>query len=115
LQAEQPWSFELRDNSHSTFAVQCQRAASTSNVDDDWIGSIFLPLARRTSQRKFFNARLAGAVQLAPFAATSAEFALQPSPQQPVIQLLVDSHFAPIEWRVRPNATHARSKTFVSS
>lgn len=112
MQAEQPWSFELRDSTRSTLAVQCQCAASTSTIEDDWTGSIFLPPARRTSQRKFFHARLAGPVQLVPFAATSAEFTLQPSPQQPAIQLLIDSQFAPTEWRVRPNATHARSKTF---
>ena len=115
MNAEQPWSFELRDNARATLAVQCQRAAPTSTVEDDWIGSIFLPTTRQNSQRKFFHAKLSGPVQLAPFAATSAEFAVHPSPQQPAIQLLIDSHFAPIEWRVRPNATHARSKTFVNS
>jgi hypothetical protein len=112
MQAEQPWSFELRNNTRATLVVQCQQAAPAATIDDDWIGSIFLPPARPTSQRKFFHAKLSGPVQLAPFAATSAEFKLQPSPQQPAIQLLIDSHFAPIEWRVRPNATHARSKTF---
>jgi hypothetical protein len=111
LQAEQPWSFELRDNTLSTLVVQCQRAAPITTVDDDWTVSIFLPPAHRSSQRKFFQAKLSGPIQLAPFAATSAEFKLQPSFQQPAIQLLIDSHFSPTEWRVRPNATHARSKT----
>ena len=60
MQAEQPWSFELRDNTRSTLAVQCQRAASTSTVEDDWTGSIFLPPTRRSSQRKFFHAKLSG-------------------------------------------------------
>jgi hypothetical protein len=115
MQAEQPWSFELQDNTYSTLMVQCQRAAPTTTIEDDWTGSIFLPPRGQSSQRKFFHAKLTGPVQLAPFAATSAEFTLQSSPEQPAIQLLVDSHFAPIEWRVRPNATHARSKTFVSS
>jgi hypothetical protein len=113
MHAEQPWSFELRDNTLATLVVQCQRAAPTATVDDDWTGCIFLPPARRSSKRKFFHAKLSGAVQVAPFAATSAEFKLQPSMQRPAIGLLVDSHFAPSEWRVRPNATHARSKTFV--
>jgi hypothetical protein len=114
MQAEQPWSFELRDGTRSTLVVQCQRAAPTATVEDDWIGSIFLPPARRSSQRNFFHAKLTGTVQLAPFAVTSAEFKLQPSLEQPAIQMLVDSHFSPMEWRARPNATHARSKTFVS-
>jgi hypothetical protein len=111
LQAEQPWSFELRDNALTTLVVQCQRSAPTATVDDDWTVSIFLPPVRRSPQRKFFHAKLSGPVQLAPFAATSAEFKLQPSALQPAIQWLIDSHFAPTEWRVRPNATHARSKT----
>jgi hypothetical protein len=114
MQAEQPWSFELRDGTRSTLVVQCQRAAPTVAVDDDWTGAIFLPPARQSSQRKFFHAKLSGPIQVAPFAATSAEFKLQPSSQQPAIEMLVDSHFAPIEWRVRANATHARSKTFAS-
>jgi hypothetical protein len=112
MQAEQPWSFELRDNTLSTLVVQCQRAAPTESVEDDWTGSIYLPPKRGSSQRKFFHAKLSGAVQVAPFAATSAEFKLQPLPEQPALQRLLESHFAPIEWRVRPNATHARSKTF---
>jgi hypothetical protein len=116
LQAEQPWSFELGDGSLSTIVVQSQRAAPTETIEDDWSGSIFLPTARQVSNRKFFCAKLSGPVQVAPFAATAAaapaQFKLQPSHQQPAIGLLVDSHFAPIEWRVRPNATHARSKTF---
>jgi hypothetical protein len=113
MHTEQPWSFELRDDTLATLVVRCQRAMPTATVDDDWTGCIFLPPGRRSSQRKFFRAKLSGPVQVAPFAATSAELRLQPSMQQPAIGLLVDSHFAPTEWRVRPNATHARSKTFV--
>lgn len=114
MQAEQPWSFELRDSSLSTLAVQCQRAAPTATVEDDWTVSIFLPPAGRRLRRTFFQAKLTGPVQVAPFAATAAEFKLRPSVQQPVIQLLIDSHFAPTEWRVRPNAIHARSRTFTA-
>jgi hypothetical protein len=112
MRAEQPWAFELRDNTRSTLAVRCQQTAPTATVDDNWAGCIFLPPVRRDSQRKFFRAKLTGAVQVVPFAATSAEFKLQPSFQQPATQLLVDSRFAPTEWRVRTIATHARSKTF---
>jgi hypothetical protein len=112
LQAAQPWSFGLRDNTLSTLAVHCRSTAPIEIVEDDWTVSIFLPPIGQSAQRKFFHAKLTGPVQLAPFAATSTEFKLQPSFQQLAIQLLVDSHFAPTEWRVRPNATHARSRTF---
>jgi hypothetical protein len=112
LQVEQPWSFELRDGTLATLAVYCQQAVLTETIEDDWTGAIFLPPKGRGSRRKFFHARLTGPIQLAPFTATAGEFKLQPSPQQPVMQLLIDSHFAPTEWRVRPVATHARSKTF---
>lgn len=114
MQTEQPWSFDLRDNALATLAVQCQRVAPTATIADDWTVSIFLPPASQSTRRKFFHAKLSGPVQVAPFAATSAELRLQPSMKQPAIGLLVDSHFTPTEWRVRPNATHARSKTFVS-
>jgi hypothetical protein len=85
--------------------------APTETIEDDWTVSIFLPAAGKSSKRKFFCAKLTGSVQLAPFTATSAEVKLQSSFQQPAIQLLIDSNFAPTEWRVRPNATHARSRT----
>jgi hypothetical protein len=91
--------------------VQCQRAAPTETIDDDWTGAIYLPQRRGSSLRMFFHARLTGPIDLTPFAATSADWNLQPSPHQPAIQWLIDSRFTPIEWRVRPNATHARSKT----
>jgi hypothetical protein len=113
MHAEQPWSFELRDNGLATLAVQCQRAALIATVEEDWTGSIFLPPAGRSSKRKFFRAKLSGPVQVAPFAATSAELRLQPSMRQPAIGLLVDSRFAPTEWRVRATGMHARSKTYV--
>ena len=115
LQADQPWSFELREGLHSTIAAQSQRTAPAATVEDDWSVSIFLPTAHGSAKPKFFHAKLTGPVQVAPFTATSGTFKLQPSPQQPAIQLLVDSHFASIEWRVRPNATHARSKTLTYS
>lgn len=114
LRAEQPWSFKLRDNNCTTLAVQCQSTIRTEAIDDDWIVSIYLPPVRQNAQRKFFHAKLSGEVQRASFAATSAQFNLQPSIDQPAIQLLIDSQFAPVEWRVRPNATHARSKTVSS-
>jgi hypothetical protein len=112
MQADQPWSFHLRDDTLSTLAVHCRSTLPISTVEDDWTVSIFLPSASQSSHRKFFHAKLTGPVQLAPFTATSAQFELQPSLQQLAIQLLVDSHFTPTEWRVRPSATHARSKTF---
>ena len=113
MRAEQPWSFELREDTLSTLAVHCQRVAPTAKVEDDWTGSIFLPVKGQRTKRKFFHAKLTGPVQVVPFAETFAELRLRPSMQQSAIGLLVDSHFAPSEWRVRPNATHARSKTFV--
>jgi hypothetical protein len=115
MQAEQPSSFELRDNTLATLVVQCQQTVPTITVEDDWSVAIFLPPARPGPRRKFFHAKLSGPVQVAPFDAASTEFELHPSIQQPAIQWLIDSHFTPTEWRVRPNATHARSKTLTEA
>lgn len=115
LQAEQPWSFELRDGVLPTIGVRCQQMASAETIEEDMLVSIFLPTANEGSDRKLFYAKLSGSIQVAPFAATGGEFELRTSVQQPAIQLLVDSRFTPIEWRVRPNATHARSKTLTLS
>lgn len=115
MEAEQPWSFELRDDAVPTISVQCRRVAPVETIEEDLSVSIFLPTANQGFDRKLFYAKLSGSTQVAPFEATGGEFRLRTSVQQPAIQLLVDSRFTPIEWRVRPKATHARSKTFTLS
>ncbi len=115
VHAEQPWSFELRDDKTVTLTAQSGGIASLKSVDETWTGTIFLPATGARTGRKFFHAQLSGLVEVAPFDPSSARLDLRPSPHHPVVQLLADSQFTGSEWRVRMNATHARSKTYAAS
>jgi hypothetical protein len=112
LYAAQPWSFELRHAGHTTLAATSRNNVEPTHTDENWVGKILLPTAGTRGVRKLFYAQLAGQTQVAPFSATSAELTLHPTVHQPIIKMLADSEFFPTEWRIRPAATHARSKTF---
>ena len=111
VQTKSPF-FELRDNTTVTLAARCNATALTSPADETWTGAIFLPNTATRPTRKLFHARLSGPVESTRFDTTADQFVLLPSPAQPALQLLADSHFAPQEWRIRQRATHARSKTY---
>jgi hypothetical protein len=115
VHAEQPWSFDLCHDKTVTLAAQSGAVASLTMVDETWTGTIFLPATGAHSGHKFFHAQLSGLVEVAPFDRSSARLDLRPSSHHPVVQLLADSRFTGSEWRVRTNATHARSKTYAAS
>jgi hypothetical protein len=82
--------------------------------DESWEGPIFLPgaPAATTAKKQLFYARLAGLTRRYPFRPDEDPLLINPSPGYPVFQWLLDSNFAGAEWRVRNNATHARSRTY---
>ena len=112
IQTERPWSIELRDDATVTLTARCNSGDSSTPTDETWTGAIFLPTMPACPTRKLFHARLSGSVKATRFNASTDQFALHPSPAQPALQLLTDSHFKPQEWRTRQRATHARSKTY---
>ena len=73
--------------------------------EETWEGTIFLP------GHKQFYARLGGMTEITPFKTGTDVFTLNPSEHYPAVQCLVDSHFLPGEWHIRPKSAHARSKT----
>ena len=72
----------------------------------DWEGAIYLP-----GGEKLFYARLAGPTDVYPFTAADT-LAIRPGPDDAALRELVASGFSGREWRVRPAATHSRSKTY---
>ena len=83
----------------------------TSDVDGGWEGPIYLPSQSQRRARKFFGCIRGETVKVA-FRDGLDSWSSVPSEQAGVLQQLVDSGFAPVEWQIRPNAYHAKSKTY---
>ena len=84
---------------------------ATRAGDETWEGQVFLP--RRSVERssRYFFGRLAGHTTAYPFLEND-KLSLEPSPATGVLQMIVDSTFTPQEWLMRPDATHAKSRTY---
>ena len=114
VSVQDPWSLQLFDGRNPVIKSERHDADDVEYCDETWEVRIFLPNGARrvTPSDKLFFATLSGATQIVRFSATSDSLALMPSNQHAVVQSLVDSGFTGSEWRVRSNATHARSKTY---
>jgi hypothetical protein len=75
-------------------------------------GPIFVPTkSAKAADRKLFLASLSGVTSFTPFDAATDEFVIRPVTAFPTLQRLIDSRFQPVEWIVRADAFHAKSKT----
>jgi hypothetical protein len=79
-----------------------------------WEGPIYLP--RRATQAggngHLFYAKLGGPLERYQFVPGADSFTVHPRRHDLIWRCLVDSGFAGREWRIRRNATHAKSRTF---
>jgi hypothetical protein len=94
--------------------------------DENWEGPIFLPnVPKPGAGPQFFRARISGKTTVWPFDASLDEFEMPAAERDKgtnkrsdapasVFAQLRDSGFAATEWHLRPNANHARSKTFAA-
>jgi hypothetical protein len=111
-----PTSMQLLKGGEVVFGVAMHADASapvrepSRSADDGWDGPVFLP-ARRPGQGNVFFARIRGHTRTYPFRHTDT-LTIKPSQASEILQALVDSHFAPEEWIVREDASHAKSKTY---
>lgn len=97
----------------SLHAAMAPRAAPEWGRDDAWEGAIFLPSpAAGPARRRWFRARLGGFTVAYRFNPATDTLALKPGADAGLAKLLIDSQFAPEEWRIRTDATHARSRTY---
>jgi hypothetical protein len=114
VSVQNPWSLQLFDGVTPVIQSERHDASDVERCDETWEARIFLPNGARGSKpsNQLFFAKLSGATQVARFSASSDSLALTPSNQHAVVQSLVDSGFTGREWRVRSNATHARSRTY---
>lgn len=79
-----------------------------------WEGVIYLPrrMAGKGSAGEHFFARLGGDTDVYPFSPISDRLDFRPGPGDAALGWLVESNFAPTEWRLRSHAAHARSRTY---
>jgi hypothetical protein len=83
---------------------------AASNEQARWDGPVFFPTLK-SSNRKLFFARLQGPAQNYPFL-PSDSLTIKPVTNADILAALIDSHFTPHHWSIRPDAVHAKSKTY---
>jgi hypothetical protein len=108
-------SFGLCDGGDFVFQAQMSgKPAKPTTSDELWEGKIFIPDGERQKQSRgnFFFAKLGGHTEVIPFTEMGDVLDLSPLKSHPVAQWLMDCRLQGKEWRVRRNATHARSKTY---
>lgn len=109
-------SFALHDGKDVSIRAERLSGPPVETRNDAWEGRIYLPsIGRAKSGQRFFRASLSGTSSITPFQAATDSLVLHATPSHSIASQLIDSHFRGIEWRVRNDATHARSKTFIAS
>ena len=78
--------------------------------NDVWEGAIYLPGRGRTRRRRIFFARLSGDTNVYSFRPKDDNMEIAAT--QNGLRSLMDSRFVPLQWRIRKNSKHARSKTY---
>lgn len=83
--------------------------------DDGWEGPIFLPgRAGVRGRPRWFRAKVGGPTRAYRFDPSADTLVIRPTAGDRLLRLLADSQFTPVEWRLRTDATHARSRTYRS-
>ena len=116
LDAQVPVKIRLEDSAGMVLQAQMVAQAPPDSCGEElWQGKIYLPRGEANAQRagKYFVAKLGGLTEIYAFAPTDT-LQWNPRPEYPVFQWLRESNLTGREWRIRTDATHARSKTYVN-
>ena len=118
VSAALPASIRLVSKGEVAFLAEMRAGGArepSRRAEEGWEGPIFLPGRGKGRPRKLFFGRLRGDTRTYAFLPAEDSLAIRPSPHNEIFQALTDSHFAPKEWIVREDATHAKSKTYKRS
>ena len=115
-----PTEISVDQNGRTLFRASMQSTdASTTRRpiqerEEAWMARIMLPSNGRSarSRSKMFFTRICGITHVYPFIDGEDRITLHDQADGDVFDALLKSHFAPVEWIVRSNATHAKSKTY---
>jgi hypothetical protein len=111
---QQPESFALYAGSAAAILAKRGSDATAADSDRNWEGRVWMPTSPAARKQKYFCARLAGEAQVSMFDSSSDVLHLQPS-SLPIVSKLSESNLRGVEWLIRRDASHARSKTFHDS
>jgi hypothetical protein len=115
VEAALPASMSVTTRAGASLRAEMAPAASPLwSRDDVWEGAIFLPTPAGGGERRWFRARLGGATDAYAFSPLADTLTIEPAAGAGLPRLLVDAQFTPEEWRLRTDATHARSRTYAS-
>lgn len=114
LAGRTPARFEITDAAGGRLRAEANGAPTARLTHTTWEGAVHLPRQRTAPQGHggYFYVRLAGPGEVYPYEAARDTFSLTPSGASPVLEWLRASRFTPVEWRHRPAATHAKSRTY---
>lgn len=111
--ATEPAAIELTVQGKQLVSASMGSRQPLRSGPDGFDGAVFLP-SRDVSAgegQRMFLARIAGQTQVYTFTVSEDAFAIEPSGKA-ALQSLIDSQFTPREWSIRPDANHAKSKTY---
>ncbi len=109
-----PASFSLRDGSGVVLSAMFGGTTAARTEIGVWEGPIYLPMrVSNGGATKLFYASLGGETAIYPFSPADTFRVQSPQPRH-ALQMLVESHFTPFEWRICSNAKHKKSKTYAS-
>ncbi len=105
-----PCLMDTRANNQSIFKAEMRCAEREFDEENEyWAGAVFLP---RSKGEKYFIAKLSGKSKICRFD-KSDRVELKSDAKYSIFDSLINSDFAGKEWRMRNNAFHAKSKTYL--
>jgi hypothetical protein len=110
MDAQLPASFRLSDGEVTVFEARMSDVSGSGAIDAAWDGPIYLPTSAGGSPSLFY-ARLEGPQETVRFRSDDV-LTMRPWAAHPVLATVIASEFAPVEWRIRHNATHKKSRTY---
>jgi hypothetical protein len=103
-----PASFQLKHESETVFEARMDANSTlTRSKEEHFEGPVYLPGGNR-----YFVARISGFTNFYPFS-SSDTLELKPSQHEKIFLWLLESDFRGMEWRIRGNAIHGKSKTYM--
>lgn len=111
VEPQQPIRFQLSERGKQFAAGSIGPREPERVVEEHWQGTIFLP-RKGNKPQQLFVAKLAGLTEHYPYDIFRDPVALLDSSSCPALGWLIDSQFCPTAWHIRPQAAHAKSKTY---
>jgi hypothetical protein len=123
VRASLPAAVRLIKDGQVVFSVEMRAAAAAPGTESvrteqgGWEGPVFLPakVRRRKGEGDWFHAKIGGQTRSCPFLGAGDVLTIKPAPGAEVLQALLESNFVVGQWAVRPDASHAKSKTYKRS